>query len=181
VIDRQVGPGQYIQTGAANPLYAIGDLATVWLVANVRETEVPAMHIGDALEVRVLALPDQLFKARITFIAPQVDPATRRVTVRAEIANPKGALKPEMFATFSIVDAGVGRAAPAAPASGLVYEGDEVRAWVVKDARRIELRRVRTGRSDGALVEIVDGLKPGERIVTSGTLFIDREVKRSNG
>ena len=181
VIDRQVGPGQYIQAGAANPLYTVGDLATVWLVANVREIEVPEMRMGDSMELRVLALPNRVFKARITYIAAQVDPATRRVTVRAEIPNPKGELKPEMFATFSIVNPAGERASPAVPASGLVYEGDQVRVWVVRDERRIELRRVRVGRSDRDLIEIVDGLKEGERIVTSGTLFIDREVKRSNG
>jgi cobalt-zinc-cadmium efflux system membrane fusion protein len=181
VIDRQVGPGQFIQSGGATPLFTVGDLSTVWLVANVREADAPAMRVGDAVEVRVLALPNRVFRARIAFVGAQVDPATRRLPVRAEVPNPTGELKPEMFASFSIVAPAAERAAPAVPASGVVYEGDEVRVWVVREERRIELRKVRVGRSDGDLVEVVEGLKAGERVVTSGTLFIDREVKRSNG
>ncbi len=173
VTDRQIGPGEYIQSGAATPQYTIGDLSAVWLIANVRESDAPSMRIGDAVEVRVLAYPGRVFKAKLSYVAPSVDPTTRRVAVRAEVENLDGALKPEMFASFSIIT-GVDSAAPGVPAEGVVYEGEAARVWVAHDDGTIELREVRTGRSNDGLVEILAGLKPGEKIVTSGALFIDR-------
>lgn len=176
VTDRQVGPGQYVQAGASNPLFSIGDLSTVWLVANVRETDAPLMHLGTPVEVRVLAFPDQIFKAKLTYIAPSVDPNTHRLTVRAELENSEGRLKPEMFATFSIITGG-GTLAPAVPDSAIVYEGDTARVWVAKDGGVIESRALRTGRTVNGMVEAIAGIEVGERIVTSGTLFIDRAAR----
>ena len=176
VTDRQVGPGQYVQAGASNPLFSIGDLSTVWLVANVRETDSPLMHLGTPVEVRVLAFPDQIFKAKLTYIAPSVDPNTHRLAVRAELENSEGRLKPEMFATFSIITDG-GTLSPAVPDSAVVYEGDTARVWVAKDGGLIESRTIRTGRIVNGMVEAIAGIELGEKIVTSGTLFIDRAAK----
>lgn len=178
VTDRQVGLGQYIQAGASTPVYTIGDLSTLWLIANVRESDAPLMRVGDPVEVRVLALPGQVFGARLTYIAPAVDPNTRRVAVRAEVENTGDALKPEMFASFSIITGGES-AAPAVPEGAVVYEGDQARVWVAQGDGKIALRQVRTGRVAGGMVEIVAGLEPEENVVTSGSLFIDRAVKRS--
>ena len=103
VIQRKIGLGQYINAGAADPVFAIGDLSKVWLVANVRETDAPLMRVGQAVEVRVLAYPGRLFSAKIAYVAPAVDASTHRLPVRAEVDNSDGALKPEMFANFSII------------------------------------------------------------------------------
>lgn len=176
VIDRQVGPGQYVQAGASNPLFSIGDLSTVWLVANVRETDAPLMRPGAPAEVRVLAFPDRIFKARLTYVAQSVDPNTHRLPVRAELENPEGRLKPEMFATFSIITGGESLA-PAVPESAVVYEGDSARVWVAKDGGVIESRQIRTGRNVNGMVEAIAGIELGEKVVTSGTLFIDRAAK----
>jgi cobalt-zinc-cadmium efflux system membrane fusion protein len=173
VTDRQVGLGQYIQSGAANPVYAIGDLSTLWLIGNVREADAPLMRRGQAVEVRILALPGRVFKARLTYVAPSVDPASRRLAVRAEVENPTGVLKPEMFASFSIIT-GSESAAPGVPESAVVYEGDTARVWVVDQNDMLALRQIRTGRTSHGVVEVVAGLTPGEKVVTSGTLFIDR-------
>lgn len=176
VTDRQVGPGQYLQAAASNPVYTIGDLSSVWLVANVRETDAPYIKKGGTLEVHVLALPEQRFAARITFVAPTLDPLTRRLTVRAEIANPGGVLKPEMFARFSVIS-GAASSAPAVPESGVLYEGEQARVWVAAADGSLELRRIRPGRSAGGLLEVLEGIKPGERVVSSGALFIDRAAQ----
>jgi len=119
VTDRQVGPGQYIQAGAATPVFAIGDLSTVWLVAAVPETDAPYIERGQEVEVRVLALPGQTFKARLTAVGAQVDPVTRRVPVRATLTNPNGKLKPQMFASFSIITSGESQA-PSVPEEAIV-------------------------------------------------------------
>jgi cobalt-zinc-cadmium efflux system membrane fusion protein len=176
VIQRQVSVGQYINSaanGAANPVYAIGNLSAVWLVANIREAEAPSMHVGQPVEVKVLAYPNRIFMAHLTYVGAVVDDATRRVTVRAEVENSDGALKPEMFASFRIITS-EDSPAPGVPETAVVYEGDEAHVWVARDDGRIVLRPIRAGRTMNGMVEVLDGLKSGEKIVTSGTLFIDR-------
>jgi cobalt-zinc-cadmium efflux system membrane fusion protein len=175
VIDRQVGPGQYIQAGAANPLYSIADLSVVWLIANVRETDAPLMHRGAPVEVQVMAFPGRVFKATITYVAPAVDPNTHRLPVRAEVENPGELLKPEMFARFSIVTGGES-SAPAVPETAVVYEADTARVWVAGNDT-VASRPIQVGRVVNGMVEVVSGLQAGEKIVTSGTLFIDRAAR----
>ncbi len=173
VTDRQVGLGQYIQSGASNPVYTIGDLSTLWFIANVREQDAPSVHVGDPVEVHVLAYPGRVFKAKITYVAASIDPNTRRLPVRAELDNPDGALKPEMFASFSILTGGED-AAPGVPESGVVYEGETARVWVVKDDGSVALRPIRIGKVSNGVVEVLDGVSPGDKVVVSGALFIDR-------
>jgi cobalt-zinc-cadmium efflux system membrane fusion protein len=177
VTDRQVGPGQYIQSGASNPVFSIGDLSTVWLVADVPETDAPYIERGQTVEVRVLALPGQLFKAKLTAIGAQVDAVTRRVPVRATLANPDGKLKPQMFASFSIITSTGDSQAPSVPEEAIVREGDQARVWVVAQNNTLSLRSIHTGRSNDGMVEVIDGLKAGERVVTRGSLFIDRAAR----
>ncbi len=175
VTDRQVGPGQFLQSGAATALFTVADLSSVWLVANVRETDAPYVHKGDALEVHVLAFPERVFSARIAFVAPALDPATRRLTVRAQIANPDGVLKPEMFASFSILSGGA--PALAVPESGVIYEGAQARVWVLDADGSLRARVIRPGRSSNGLLEALDGVQAGEKVVASGALFIDRAAQ----
>ncbi|HYM02030.1 MAG TPA: efflux RND transporter periplasmic adaptor subunit [Stellaceae bacterium] len=179
VTQRQVGLGQFINSGAAgapNLVFSIGDLSKVWLLANVRETDAPAIRIGAPVEVHVLAFPDRVFKARLTYVAPSIDPSTHRLPVRAEVENPDGALKPEMFASFTIIT-GADIQAPAVPAQAVVYEGESARVWVAHDDKTLELRPIRVGRISEGKVEVLAGLEAGEKVVTSGSLFIDRAAK----
>jgi cobalt-zinc-cadmium efflux system membrane fusion protein len=179
VVQRQVGLGQYIASatsGASNPVYSIGDLSTVWLIANVRETDARMVRVGQPVEVSVLAYPGRVFSARITWIAPSIDATTRRLPVRAEVENHDGALKPMMFASFSIIT-GVDVAAPAIPSSAVIYEGDKAHVWVVLDDGTVAARSIQVGRTSGGMVEVTQGLAAGERIIASGTLFIDRAAQ----
>lgn len=179
VIQRQVGIGQYINSaagGAAGPVYTIGNLSTLWMIADVREADAGSVRLGQQAEVRVSPYPERVYKAKITWIAPAIDPVTRRLPVRAEIANPDGTLKAMMFANFEII-VGKERIAPGVPQSAIVYEGEETRVYVERRDGTIAVRQVKLGRTrqDG-MVEIVSGLASGERIITGGTLFIDRAV-----
>jgi cobalt-zinc-cadmium efflux system membrane fusion protein len=176
VTDRQVGLGQYIQAGASTPIYSIGDLSTVWLIANVREADAPSMRRGAPVEVHVMALPGRVFKAKLTYVAPSVDPNTRRLQVRAEVENADGELKPEMFATFSIVT-GKESASPAVPQEAIIYEGENARVWVVQEDGTIDAREIRVGRQSNGMMEVLAGIQPGEKVVISGTLFIDRAAR----
>jgi cobalt-zinc-cadmium efflux system membrane fusion protein len=173
VTDRQVGPGQYLQAGNATPVYTIGDLASVWLVADVREIDAPLVEIGQEIEVRVLALPGRVFTAKLTAVGSAVDPVTRRVPVRATIENHDGKLKPQMFATFSIITSSESDAL-AVPEEAVVREGEAARVWVVQGTNDLALRQIHTGRINNGMVEVLDGLKSGDRVVTRGSLFIDR-------
>ena len=93
--------------------------------------------------------------------------------MRADVENPEGELKPGMFANFSIIT-GNAETAPAVPQSAIVYEGETAHVWVAGDDGTIAVRSIRIGRSADGMVEILDGLSPGEKVVTSGALFIDR-------
>ena len=130
VVDRQVGPGQYVQAGAGTPVFTIADPSSVWLLANVRETDAGRVRLGQSVEVHVLAYPKRTFKARVTYVAALVDPVTHRLPVRAEIDNRDGALKPEMFANFRILTSDATQS-PAVPESAVVYEGNLAHVWVV--------------------------------------------------
>ena len=176
VTQRQVGLGQYISSvasGASAPVYTIGDLSKVYLIANIREADTGSIRVGDAVEVRVLAYPDRVFNSKLSWVAPTVDANTHRLLVRANIENTDGALKPTMFANFTIVT-GEPMAAPAVPDSAIVYEGEAARVWVAGDNGTLALRQIRPGRHDDGMVEVISGLSPGEKVVIKGTVFIDR-------
>jgi len=172
VVDRQVGPGQYLQSGSGTPVFTIADPSSVWLLANVREADSGLVHVGQEMEVRVPAYPKRVFDAHVTYVAALVDSATHRLPVRAEIDNHDGALKPEMFANFRIRTSDAAQS-PAIPEAAVVYEGDAAHVWVVA-GDLLAYRAIRTGRTNDGLVEVLEGLKPGERIVTKGGLFIDQ-------
>jgi membrane fusion protein, heavy metal efflux system len=177
VIARKVGPGQYVRSDAGEALYGISNLSTMWLKANVPENDIPLVRVGQEIEVRVNALSDRTFKARIIAIGAASDAATRRVTVRSEIPNPDGALKAEMFATFKIAT-GDAEPAPAVPADAVIWEGDQAVVWVERDELVFQRRKVKAGVEQNGLVQIRDGLRPGERVVARGAIFVDNEWKQ---
>jgi cobalt-zinc-cadmium efflux system membrane fusion protein len=180
VTQKSVGVGENLASvannGGATPAYSISDLSTVWLVGNLREADAPHARLGQSARVRVNAFPDRVFTAKLNYVGAAVDPGTRRVTVRAEIPNPGGELLPEMFATFSLIT-GAATTAVGVPAQAVIYEGDTARVWVAKQGRLLALRQIKTGQTTDGMVEVLSGLEPGERVVTDGSLFIDRAAK----
>lgn len=178
VVQRKIGPGQYVNSGASDPVFVIGDLSTVWLTAFVRESDAASVNVGQDISVNVMALPGRPLTAKINYVAAAIDPTTRRLLVRATIDNKDGLLKPEMFANVTIYSAG-DRAAPAVPKQALIYEGDQVRIWVAREDKSVELRQIKIGLINGNLAEVTSNLKPGENIVVKGSLFIDRAASGS--
>jgi cobalt-zinc-cadmium efflux system membrane fusion protein len=178
VVQRKIGPGQYVSAGASDPVFVIGDLSTVWLTAFVRESDAAQVSVGQDISVNVMALPGRPLTAKINYVAAAIDPSTRRLLVRATIDNKDGLLKPEMFANVTIYSAG-DRAAPAVPKQALIYEGNQVRIWVAREDKSVELRQIKIGLINGNLVEVTGNLKPGEQIVVKGSLFIDRAASGS--
>ena len=173
IVQRKVGPGQYVNSGSSDPVFVIGDLSSVWLTAYVRETEASKVSVGEDVSFTVLAYPDRVFSTKLNYVAASLDPASRRLMVRATVDNPGELLKPEMFATVTIYTDKASRSV-AVPRDALIYEGSNVRVWVALDDHSIELRHIKTGLTSGRMIQVVSGLSSGDRVITKGSLFIDR-------
>ncbi len=176
VVQRRLGPNQWLTAGGGDPVFTIADLSEMWMVAQVRELDAPAMRPGQAVDVTVDALPGRHFPGTIGHVASAIDPVTRRLTVRASVRDPDQLLKPEMFATFRIAL----RDAPealAVPVGALIRRGTTVTLWEALADDRFIMRQVRTGLQADGFVQVVDGLRPDARVVTGGALFIDRAAQ----
>ena len=123
----------------------------------------------------MLAYPERTFSGKLSYVATSIDPVTRRLLVRATLDNAEGLLRPEMFANVTILtghsDSFVG-----VPRGAVIYEGSTARIWVARDDRSLELRQVELGLVSGNTIQVLKGLKAGEKVVTRGSLFIDREA-----
>jgi cobalt-zinc-cadmium efflux system membrane fusion protein len=172
VTERHIGPGQVLQAGEATAVFTVADLATVWLLSAVRDSDAASIAAGQAILLHVPALPGHDYRATVQSVGAQVDPATHRVMVRATVANADGRLRPAMLATSEIITS-PDTLAPGVPESAIVREGDQAHVWVVRPDGVLEERSIQTGRSNGTVTEVRQGLTAGERIVTAGSLFID--------
>lgn len=177
IIQRKIGPGQYVGS-SGEPSYIIGDLSKVWLIAQLREADAAKVEIGEKITFQVPAHPDKTLEGRINFIGTSVDPATRRITVRAEIGNKDGLLKPEMYASVRIINERE-NLSHAVPRAAVILEGNKASVWVLRADNSVENRPVRAGIVEGSTVEILDGLREGERVISRGSLFIDRMSTQS--
>jgi len=183
VVQRKVGPGQYVNTAsnnaaASDATFVIGDLSTVWLVAYIRESEASNVRIGQAMRFTVLAYPSRVFAANISYVATSFDPGTRRLLVRATINNSEKLLRPEMFASVTI-QTGEGDSSLAVPREAIIYEGNTARVWIAHEDKSVEMRNIKTGLFNARMVQVLDGLNPGDKVVTKGSLFIDRAANGS--
>lgn len=173
IIQRKIGPGQYVATGGTDPSYVIGDLSLVWLIAQLREPDAAKVSLGERLQFRVLAYPDKVFEARVNFIGTSVDPVTRRIVVRGEIDNTNNLLKPEMYATVRIINE-YEKVSLSVPRPAVILEGEKASVWVLKDGNVVEHRRIKPGIINDGNLEILEGLAAGETVISKGALFIDR-------
>jgi cobalt-zinc-cadmium efflux system membrane fusion protein len=172
VTARNAAPGTLVQPGATPAPYTVADLSTKWLLADVPEADLPALRLGQEVDVRVLAYPGRVFRGRITNISEALDPNTHRATVRSQVSDPGDELRAQMFATF-ILHLGAPAAALAVPAEAVVREGDgTMSVWVTADQHRFTRRSVRIGQQQGGFDQILEGLKSGERVAATGALFI---------
>jgi cobalt-zinc-cadmium efflux system membrane fusion protein len=165
-------PGLMVQPGNPPAPYTVSDLSVKWMLANVIESDIALLHLGEPVQVKVLAYPNRVFRAKISKIYPAVDPNTHRATVRSEIEDPKDELRPGMLANFIIrVEAPV--AGIAIPANGVVREPDgTMTAWVTTDRRHFEQRVIKTGLRRDNRVQILSGLRRGELVVTDSAVFL---------
>jgi membrane fusion protein, heavy metal efflux system len=172
VTARNAAPGTLVQPGATPAPYAVANLTNKWLIADVPEANIPSLHLGQEVDVGVLAFPGRIYHGRITNIAESVDPNTHRVTVRSEVADANNELRAQMFATFT-VHLGKTISSLAVPVDAVVREGDgTMSVWVTSDERLFTRRTVHIGQQQSGFDEITGGLESGERIAATGALFI---------
>jgi cobalt-zinc-cadmium efflux system membrane fusion protein len=173
VTARNAAPGMFEQPGSPPAPYSVADISTMWMLANVVESDSPDFKVGQPVKASVMALPGRVFSAKITAVGATVDPDSRRVTLRAEIKDPKHELRPQMFATF-VIDIGAPVQSVAVPLNGVVREGDgTMSVWVVDgDPHRFRRRTVKVGRQRDGYDEILEGLKSGETVAVDGAIYL---------
>jgi membrane fusion protein, heavy metal efflux system len=178
IVDRKVGPGQYIKPDSPDPLFLITDLSSLWIQADVFESDIAWAQLHAPVEISVDAFPDKVFTGHISFISPTVDPSSRTVRVRCLIGNENRLLKPDMFARIKILAAASQRMAEL-PAAAVITEGAENFVFVEESHGRFRRRAVQVKRDADGMVLIESGINPGERVVTAGGLLIN-ELKKDN-
>jgi cobalt-zinc-cadmium efflux system membrane fusion protein len=162
-------------------LYTVADLSSVWVMVDINEKDLAKVHKGQTAIVTVGAFPDQKLTGRITYIADLVDEATRTVKARVAVANPGRKLKPEMFATVELALPANAQAVLAVPDDALQdIDGKKVLFVMSGSGTEFEPRQVEPGRAAGGLIEIVSGLKAGERYAIKGSFILKSELKKGD-
>ena len=171
IVDRKVGPGQYIKPDTPDPLYLISDLSSLWVNADVYESHLPEIRVGAPVRITVAAYPGHEFPARISAINPTVDATTRTIHVRSVAPNPEGLLKPEMFANIHISGT-TKRRVPTVPSTAVLTQG--AASFVLREESPGQFRRrqVKSGREIEGYTVIEEGLDTNDRVVTSGALLL---------
>jgi Cu(I)/Ag(I) efflux system membrane fusion protein len=172
VLDRMAIEGMRAQAGEV--LFRIADHSLVWAIAEVPEAELGALKQGLAVTVRARAHPGRDFHGTVEVIYPQLNKATRTASVRIEIPNPDLALLPDMYADVEIVT-GSDREVVAVPDSAVIDSGTRQVVILDQGDGRFEPREVKLGRRGDGFSEVLDGVKAGEKVVTSANFLIDAE------
>ncbi len=173
ITQRNALPNAYVQPDTK--LYTIADLSTVWVYANVFQSDVGRLRPGDPAKITVDSYPGRNFYGRIDQILPDVDPTTRTVRVRLVFRNPGLVLKPGMYVSVNI-DIPLGRQL-VVPTSGVLQSGTRELAFIDRGQGNLEPRVIQTGLQIDDSVVVLSGLKPGDRIVSSANFLVDSEAQ----
>jgi RND family efflux transporter MFP subunit len=173
VMERNAFPSQRVTPDTV--LYTVADLSTVWVIADVFEYEAVNIRLNQPATLTLTYLPGRTFHGRVSYILPQVDPATRTLKVRLEVANPGYALKPDMYGEVEFQTGGARKLV--VPLSAVLNSGDHQTVFVDRGNGYFEPRAVKIGEQMDGRIEILSGLKAGERIVVSGNFLMDSESR----
>ena len=171
VIQRSLRVGAEARPDAAEPAFLIADLDRVWVLAHLHESQGAAVHAGDAVEIEIPALPGRHFTSVVDRVAEAVDPNARTLVVRVSLANPDHALKPEMFARVTLRTRSAG--VVLLPLSALVTDAGGYVAFVETSRGHFERRAIAVGAELAGRAQVLDGIRPGERVVVEGALLLD--------
>jgi RND family efflux transporter MFP subunit len=178
VIARSVNPGQVINAGL--DLFVVTDLSTVWIIGDLYERDFSRVRVGSAATITLPSMPDRAVKGRVAYIDPRVDPATRTAKVRVEVPNRGGELRLGMFVTMSI-QTGTTERIMVVPRAAVQTIGDRSVVYVPAEGEEGKFveRTVRLGPPAGEFVPVLDGLKPGDKVVTDGSFYLRAEAART--
>jgi membrane fusion protein, heavy metal efflux system len=170
IVERLVGPGQLLQTGATQ-CFTISDMSDVWVLVNVYQSDMSYVHVGDAVEIKTDSYPDT-FHGKISFIAPALDPSTRTLQARIVTANPGQKLKKDMYVSASVL-AGVDAKALTVPDSAILRDTEnQPFVYVQNDSTHFARRVVTIADNNDGRTQVTSGLKEGEHVVGDGSLFL---------
>ncbi len=170
IVERDVAPGQLLQAGATQA-FIISDMSSVWVLANVYQSDMAAVHVGDQVAVQTDSYPDK-FQGKISFISPALDPNTRTLQARIVVENPGEKLKNNMYVTAT-VNAGVEQNAIAVPDSSVLRDDEnQPFVYVATGSNQFGRRAVEIGQSEAGKTQILKGLNPGDRVGGDGSLFL---------
>jgi Cu(I)/Ag(I) efflux system membrane fusion protein len=171
IAEKMVTEGQAVQAG--DNLFLIADRSVLWADLSVFEMDARSVRVGSPVEVTVDASPGKTYEGRVTFIHPTVDEKTRTLTARAEVVNKDGALRPGMYAT-ALIRRPTARALTV-PIEAVLPTGTQNLVFVNRGDGRFMPRTVAVGTRSDSLVEIVNGLKPGDEVIASAAYLLDSE------
>ena len=174
VTAKSIIKGQFVKAG--DELFRIADHSRVWVIAEVAEADIGDIAVGTPAMITLRAFPNEPHEGKVTFIYPEMmKPETRTLSVRIELPNPDGRIKPGMYADVLLDPGAKKEPVTAVPASAVIDSGTRKVVLIAKGEGRFEPRAVKLGNSGGGYFEVLDGVKSGEEVVTSATFLIDSE------
>lgn len=177
ILEKNVVEGSAVQPGQL--LYRVADLSSVWIDGEIYEYELPLVEEGQEALITLSYLPDVEIVGALSYIYPYLDPETRTARIRFEAPNPKGVLKPDMYANVAL-DVPLGERL-VVPEDAIIYAGKSRVAFVDLGEGRLEPRRIKTGVRTDEVIEVIEGLDEGEEIVTSANFLIASESRLKSG
>ena len=175
VVERNILVGQEVRADQTSPLVTVSSLDTVWVIADAYEQDLSLVSEGDAVTIRVPAYPGETFPGKVGHVGDVVDPTTRSVKIRCVVDNKSRRLKPEMFAKVDVLNAG-GHKLVLVPAQAVLSDGDKSIVIIASEGNVFRPRRIDVGPENEGKVRVLGGLRPGEKIVTDGAIFMKREL-----
>ena len=184
IAERAVSPGQEVrpdqilasEAQVLRPLFVVTDPTQLWVWLDVAEVDLAQLQPGESISLRARAYPDRRFDGVIDLVGASLDPATRTVRVRGSVANPEGLLKSEMYIAADVTD---GEGAPPGvelPSKALFLEGEQRFVFVEEAPGRFRRQPVTVGPERGGRSAVLEGVKPGQRVVTEGNLLLEQLV-----
>ena len=157
-------------------LYMLADLGEVWVLADIYENEIPWVNVGDDVEMTLTSVPGKTFTGEVAYIYPYSEAKTRTTKVRLVFDNPDLLLRPDMFSEVKILS-DTRQNSVVVPSEAVVRSGGKPQIFVVREPGKFEPRIVTLGVESGGRIEVLDGVRDGEEVVTSAQFLIDSESK----
>lgn len=176
VMERRANAGTVVSAG--DPVVAISDLSTLWVIAAVNEEDLSQIHRGQSVQISVRAYPSRTFAGRVFQLGERMDPQTRTLQIRISVANPQSLLKPDMFATLSFAPSGA-RQAIYLPESAIQEIDGRNIVFVQSRTGNYEPREIKLGARVNRKVEIMSGVDPGALVVVSGALLLKSQLMKT--